>query len=78
MKIPEATGSRRLEWGDPEAQGCADGISELSTHLMDGTARAKRRRRSVVLLVPSFTSVSNFALHFAAACSQATFVGKPV
>ena len=48
-------------------------------HLVDGIARAKRRRRSVsVLIVPSFTCVSKLARHLAAACSQACLVGKPV
>jgi len=49
-----------------------------SMHLIDGIARARRRRRSVsVLMVPSFTCVSKFARHLAAACSQACLVGNP-
>jgi hypothetical protein len=68
----------RLERYDP-GSAVHLGIFVSSTHLVEGIARARRRRRSVsVLTVPSFTCVSKLARHLAAACSQACFVGKPV
>ena len=63
----------------PLAQGFTAGILVSWMHLVDGIARARRRRRSVaVLIVPSFTCDSKLARHLAAACSQACLVGKPV